>query len=140
MGFSCRYMWFLFCLGCSSRPRTKYFFLTVHYMYLIPLYPSSSKLGRQPCWTACLLVCVSGFTMAGLCYSIFKNIRDAGAVCLVLVISVHCLILRMVYSQVINQLWQKFTKKTVKIFNYFDTYVLFRISLTQLVEAYSKCC
>ncbi len=25
----------------------------------LPLSPSPSKLGRQPCWVACLLVCVS---------------------------------------------------------------------------------
>ncbi len=26
LGLLCRYKWFLFCLGCSSRPTTKYFF------------------------------------------------------------------------------------------------------------------
>jgi hypothetical protein len=49
---------FLFCLGCSCRPSTKYFFSS-SYIISIPLSPSASKLGRQPCWVACLLVCVS---------------------------------------------------------------------------------
>jgi hypothetical protein len=31
------------------------------YTISIPLSPSPSKLGRQPCWAACLLVCVSGY-------------------------------------------------------------------------------
>ncbi len=41
MGFSCRFKRFLFCLGCSSQPSTKYFFLAVHF-------------GRKPWWVACL--------------------------------------------------------------------------------------
>ncbi len=28
--------------------------------YFNPLSPSPSKLGRQPCWVSCLLMCVSG--------------------------------------------------------------------------------
>jgi hypothetical protein len=40
-----------------NRPSTKYFFLA----YLsIPLSPLPSKLGRQTCWAAFLLLCVSG--------------------------------------------------------------------------------
>jgi hypothetical protein len=31
LGLSCWYKRFLFCLGCSSRPNIKYFFLTLHY-------------------------------------------------------------------------------------------------------------
>ncbi len=31
LGLCCRYKRFLSCLGCSIRPRTKYFFLTIHY-------------------------------------------------------------------------------------------------------------
>jgi hypothetical protein len=52
LGLLCKYKYtiFLSCLGCSSRPSTK---------FSIPLSPSPSKLGRQPCWVACLLVCVS---------------------------------------------------------------------------------
>jgi hypothetical protein len=50
-----------FCLSCSSRPNTKYFFLTVHYSISIPLSPSPSRPGRQPCWVSCLFVCVFGF-------------------------------------------------------------------------------
>jgi hypothetical protein len=34
------------------------YFLTVHFP--IPLSPSPSNLGMQPCWVACLLVRVSG--------------------------------------------------------------------------------
>jgi hypothetical protein len=31
------------------------------YTISIPLSPLLSKLGRQPCWVACLLGCVSGY-------------------------------------------------------------------------------
>ncbi len=51
----------LFCLGCSSRPRTKCFFSSP-YTVSLNLYPSSSKLGRQSCWVACLLISVSWCT------------------------------------------------------------------------------
>ncbi len=35
------------------------FFLTAHYFNsFVPISPS--KLGRQPCWIACLIVCVPG--------------------------------------------------------------------------------
>ncbi len=67
-GLSCWYKRFLFRLGCSSRPSTKYFFLTVVYTFSIPLSPSPSKPGRQPCWVACLLVCVSGQCPANLLF------------------------------------------------------------------------
>jgi hypothetical protein len=40
------------------------FFLTVHYFNSI--VPSPSKLDRQSCWVACLLVCVSVFTTVNL--------------------------------------------------------------------------
>jgi hypothetical protein len=30
------------------------------YTISTPLSPSPSKLGRQPCWVSCLVVCVSG--------------------------------------------------------------------------------
>jgi hypothetical protein len=56
----CWYKRFLFCFGWSSRPSTKYFFLTVHFFNLFA--PSPSKLGRQSCWVTCLLVCVSVLT------------------------------------------------------------------------------
>jgi hypothetical protein len=55
LGLSYQYKRFQFCLGCYSRPSTKYVF--PHQQYSIPLFP---KLGRQPYWVACLLVCVSG--------------------------------------------------------------------------------
>ncbi len=38
LGLSCQYKRFLFCLGCCTRPRTKYFFLT--YTIWMPLSPS----------------------------------------------------------------------------------------------------
>ncbi len=59
LGLSCQYKRFLFCLGCSSRPSTKYFFphRTLFY-FLWPHRPAS--WAGQPCWVACLLVCVSG--------------------------------------------------------------------------------
>ncbi len=60
LGLSCRYKRFSFCLGCSSRPRIKYFFPHCAF-FLIPLSPSPSKRGRQLCWVFCLLVCVSGY-------------------------------------------------------------------------------
>jgi hypothetical protein len=50
---------FLFCLGCSNLPRTKYMF--PHRTIFQCLCPQrSSKLGRQPCWVAYILVCVPG--------------------------------------------------------------------------------
>jgi hypothetical protein len=37
LGLSCQYKRFLSCLGCSSRPSRKYFFLTVHYFnFFVP--------------------------------------------------------------------------------------------------------
>ncbi len=44
--------------GYSSRYSTKHFF--PHRTLFQSFSPSPSKLGRQPCWVACLLVCVSG--------------------------------------------------------------------------------
>ncbi len=43
----------LFCLGCSSRPSTKF-----QFQFLCP-YSAQQAGDRQPCWVACLLVCVS---------------------------------------------------------------------------------
>ena len=43
LGLSCLYNRFLSCLGCPSKPSSKYFFLTVH--YLNSLSPLHSKLG-----------------------------------------------------------------------------------------------
>ncbi len=58
LGFSCQ-LKEIFVLGCFS---TKYFILTVPYTtysILLHLSPSPSKLGRQSCRIACLLICVS---------------------------------------------------------------------------------
>ncbi len=53
-----RYKRFLFCLGCACRLNTKYFFPhRTLFQFLLSLLPS--KLGRQSCWVAWLLVCVS---------------------------------------------------------------------------------
>jgi hypothetical protein len=54
--WACRY-----CLGCSSWPCAKYFFSSIDTIS-IPMSPSPSRLGRQPCWVACLSVCVSAVT------------------------------------------------------------------------------
>ncbi len=78
LGLSWRYKRFLFIPGCSSRPGTQYFFLTVH--YFISFVPLPNKLGRLPCWVACLFVCVSGFSrlqgpaLSGLSDLILKNV------------------------------------------------------------------
>ncbi len=58
LGSMCRYKRFMSCLGCSSRPSTKYFFINVRYS--LHLYPSLSKLDMQSCRVTCLLICVSG--------------------------------------------------------------------------------
>ncbi len=44
-----------------SRPNTKYFFQN-RTLLQVPLSQSPSELGRQSCWIACLLVCVSNFS------------------------------------------------------------------------------
>jgi hypothetical protein len=49
-----------------SQPSTKY--VLPHYTISIPVYPSPRKLGRQPCWVACLLVCVSGVISAHVAF------------------------------------------------------------------------
>ncbi len=59
-GMSCRYKRFLFCLGCPGQPSTKYFFLTVHYIFQFLLSTSPSKRGRQPCWVAGVCASVWG--------------------------------------------------------------------------------
>jgi hypothetical protein len=60
LGLSCRYKRFLFCLGCSSRPSTKYFSSSfVHYFNSFFLIAQQAEqavvLGRL----ACLLICTS---------------------------------------------------------------------------------
>jgi hypothetical protein len=60
---------FLSWLGCSSKPNTKYFFLTAQ----ISLYlsPSPSKLGRQSCRVACLInlhICLSWWPRRNVSY------------------------------------------------------------------------
>jgi hypothetical protein len=55
---------FLFCLGCFSRPSTKYYFpQRTLFQFICPNRPSPSKMVRQSCWVACLLLCVSGFNI-----------------------------------------------------------------------------
>ncbi len=50
LGLSCRYKSFLFCLGCYSRPSTKYFFPSVHcFNSFIPIVQQAGQavvLGR----------------------------------------------------------------------------------------------
>ncbi len=63
-GLSYPYKRFLFSLGLSSRPSSQIFFSS-QYTISILLSSSLSKLGRQPCWVAYLLVCVSSSRHSG---------------------------------------------------------------------------
>jgi hypothetical protein len=46
LGLSCRNKRFLFCLGCSSRPSTKYFFLTLLYFnFIVPIAQQAGQAG-----------------------------------------------------------------------------------------------
>jgi hypothetical protein len=49
-------------------------FFSSPYTVSIPLSPSTSKLGRQPCWVACLLVYVSvqNSTLSLICKNLLK--------------------------------------------------------------------
>ncbi len=62
----------LSCLGCSSRPSTKYFSSSPDTISL-HLFSSSSKLSRQSCWVACLLICVSGFFLGFSYFQLLQN-------------------------------------------------------------------
>jgi hypothetical protein len=44
LGLSCRYKRFFFCLGCSSRPSTKYFFTIVHFFNFF--VPNAQQAGQ----------------------------------------------------------------------------------------------
>ncbi len=57
-GLSCRYKRFFLPLVALVGPVQNIFSLP--YTNSIPFSPLVSKLGRQPCWVACLSVCVSG--------------------------------------------------------------------------------
>jgi hypothetical protein len=46
LGLSCRYKRVLFCLGCSSRPSTKYFFLTVLVHFFTSFVPIAQQAGQ----------------------------------------------------------------------------------------------
>ncbi len=47
LGLLCRYKRFLSCLGCASRPSTKYFFLTIHYFHSFCSYCPASWAGKR---------------------------------------------------------------------------------------------
>jgi hypothetical protein len=64
LGLSCKYKHLLSCLGYSGRPSTKYFFPS-RTLISVHLSPSHSKLGRQSCRVACILMCVSGPAKGG---------------------------------------------------------------------------
>ncbi len=50
------------CLGCSNQPSTNIFFsLQYNFNSCVPYW--RSKLGRQSCWVARLVVCVSGLSI-----------------------------------------------------------------------------
>ncbi len=85
LGSSCRYTRFLSCLGCSSRPCTKYFFSP--YSISIHLSPLPSRLGRQSSRFTCLLICVSGLlrpspplpahSLVSLLHNLFSQLHPA---------------------------------------------------------------
>jgi hypothetical protein len=58
LSLSCRYKRFFVLPWLLYSAQYKIFFSS-SYIISIPLSPSASKLGRQPCWVACLLVRVS---------------------------------------------------------------------------------
>jgi hypothetical protein len=60
LGLLCQYKRFLSALAALVGPVKNFFSLP--YTISIALSPSHSKLGRQLCWVACLLVGVSGIT------------------------------------------------------------------------------
>jgi hypothetical protein len=86
LGLSCRYKRFLFCFGCPSRLITNFLFSSA-YTFSLPLFTSPNKLCRQPCWVACLLVCVSGQTYQN-CTGVTQLMKVRRA-CEVFVYSVH---------------------------------------------------
>jgi hypothetical protein len=51
-------------------------FFSHHTIFQFICLPSPSKLGRQPCWVACLLVCVSGLESEVKAKSMKVNKRD----------------------------------------------------------------
>ncbi len=61
---SCRYKRLFSALASLAGPVQDIF--SSLYTISIPLSPSLSKLGRQPCWVSCLLVCVSGLDQLNL--------------------------------------------------------------------------
>ncbi len=58
---------FLFCLGCCNRPSKNIFSSPYTTVFQFILFPSPSKLGtgRQSCWVACFLLCVTGQSRGG---------------------------------------------------------------------------
>ncbi len=49
----------------------------VHYSISIPLSPSLSKLAGQPCWVACLLVCVSSERFTFIRTAVYCTANDS---------------------------------------------------------------
>ncbi len=70
LDLSCRHKRFFFCLGCSSRPSTKYFFLNVHYFNsFVPLAQQAGQaavLGRLSLSVCLCLHLMALFTLS--CY------------------------------------------------------------------------
>ncbi len=64
LGLSCRYKRFLFCLGCSSQPSTKYIFLSGHYInFLFPTAQASwagSRAGSSVSQYVSLIITTEG--------------------------------------------------------------------------------
>jgi hypothetical protein len=67
LAFSCRYKRSWSRLGCSVGPVQ---FFSSPDIISLHLSSSPSKLGRQSCWAACLLVCASGFYLGFSCFLI----------------------------------------------------------------------
>ncbi len=57
LGMSCRYKRFCFALTALVGQIQHVF--SPPYTISIPLSQSLTKLGKQPCWVACILICVS---------------------------------------------------------------------------------
>ncbi len=88
LDFSCRYKRLLFCLGCSSRPSTKYFFLTVH--YLNSFVPIAQQAGQ-----AAVLGRLSLSVSLSLRLPILLNLSLSVSLCLRLLIWLNLLFVQV---------------------------------------------
>ncbi len=68
------FSWACFCSALAALVSSVHSFFSSQYAISISLSPLPSKLGRQPCWVACLLVCVSILYLSPQIH--FLNIAD----------------------------------------------------------------